>query len=503
MDSLLVAAGVSALAAVGSEHYIVLAITLSLLMGLIQVLFGVMRLGFLVNFLSKPVISGFTSAAALIIGMNQLKHVIGVGLDRGNSIFSIIYEAVLRVDEINWIAVAIALAGILLIKYTKKVNRSIPGALIVVIFGILVVKYGELYKMGVKVVGDIPDGLPSFTMPELSVGTITELMPIALTLALIAFMEAISVAKAIQAKHKGEYTLDNNQEMIGIGMGNIVGSFFGCYPTTGGFSRSAVNDQAGAKTNLSAIVSAALIGLTLLFLTSVFYYLPLSVLGAIILVAVFGLIDWKYPAFLWKTNKSDLVMLVITFVVTLIFGIKEGIGAGVLVSLIMLIYRTTNPHIAILGRVPGTEDYRNVKRFDDLEIRSDVSIIRHDGQLYFANIEKFIDSVKKEVEDKSAGLKLIVLHFATVSTIDATALQGLKELIQEINENHVEVYFSGVIGPVRDYLHQAGFIDEVGKDHFFIDINQAIDYLDNGAQQRNKQMMKRALQTNVFRELEI
>jgi SulP family sulfate permease len=298
MDSLLVAAGVSALAAIGTENYIALAITLSLMMGIVQVTFGVLRLGFLVNFLSKPVISGFTSAAALIIGLNQIKHVLGVEIARNNNIFKIIYDAAMNMNEFNWVSIGIAVGGIIIIKNIKKLHKAIPGALVAVIVGILVVQFGGFEAYGVKIVGEVPQGLPSFKFPDLTTEFFSELVPIALTLALIAFMESISVAKAIQAKHKGEYELDNNQEMIGLGMGNIVGSMFGCYPTTGGFSRSAVNDQAGAKTNLAAIFAAVVIGLTLLFLTPLFYHLPKAILGAIIMVAVFGLIDWQYPIFL-------------------------------------------------------------------------------------------------------------------------------------------------------------------------------------------------------------
>ncbi|MFT4898244.1 MAG: SulP family sulfate permease [Flavobacteriales bacterium] len=291
----------------------------------------------------------------------------------------------------------------------KKVHHSIPGALVAVVAGTVVVQFGGLESDNVSIVKEIPTGLPSFSIPDLGTENLEALIPIGLTLALIAFMESISIAKAIQATHKGEYELDNNQEMIGLGMGNLVGSFFGCYPTTGGFSRSAVSDQAGAKTNLAAIIAAGLIAITLLFLTPLFYYLPKAILGSIIMVAVFGLIDFKYPVFLWKTKKQDFWMLLVSFVVTLTFGVKEGITAGVSISLIMLIYRTTQPHIAVLGRLKGTNDFRNVGRFEEIDVRDDVLVLRHDAQLYFANVTHFIDAVKKEVELKGAPLKVFVL----------------------------------------------------------------------------------------------
>ena len=503
LDSLLVAAGVSGIAALGSESYILLAVLLSFIMGLVQVAFGIFRLGFLVNFLSKPVISGFTSAAALIIGLNQLKHIIGVDLDRSTNIFSIIYQAFLSYEIINWVTLSIGIGGILLVRNIKKVHHSIPGALIAVVAGILVVQFGGLESDNVSIVKEIPTGLPSFSIPDLGTENLEALIPIGLTLALIAFMESISIAKAIQATHKGEYELDNNQEMIGLGMGNLVGSFFGCYPTTGGFSRSAVSDQAGAKTNLAAIIAAGLIALTLLFLTPLFYYLPKAILGSIIMVAVFGLIDFKYPVFLWKTKKQDFWMLLVSFVVTLTFGVKEGITAGVSISLIMLIYRTTQPHIAVLGRLKGTNDFRNVGRFEEIDVRDDVLVLRHDAQLYFANVTHFIDAVKKEVELKGAPLKVFVLHCGSISSIDATALQALKELIAELQLKGIQVAFSGLIGPVRDFLFKTKFIEELGVKHFYNDVQTAIDSFDNCTDKKQKQVFKHALQTNVFKEKDI
>jgi len=502
MDSLLVAAAISSIVAIGSEHYIVLAVLLSFMMGVVQLSFGILRLGFLVNFLSKPVISGFTSAAAIIIGLNQLKYVLGIELVRESNVFRIISNATEQADQINWLTVVVAVVSVIIIKNIKKIHPLIPGSLATVVLGILVVRFAMLDTLGVAIVGEIPEGLPQFSLPDFNTQYLTELIPIALTLALIAFMESISVAKAIQSNHKGEYKLDNNQELIGIGMGNIVGSMFGCFPTAGGFGRSAVNDQAGAKTNLASIISASVVALTLLFLTPLFYFLPNAVLGAIIIVAVFGLIDFKYPKFLWKANKEDFIMLSVAFIVTLSFGIKEGIGAGVLLSLGSMIYRSTKPHIAVLGRLPNTEDYRNVTRFKEIEIRHDVLIIRHDAQLYFANIDNFIDNIQIEIEKKSK-LKLLILHCGSISNIDSTALQGLKELIQELSKKEIGIAFSGVIGPVRDFLYRANFITELGEQHFFIDVQSAVDCLDDSEESLRNNNFSPALQNNVFRETEI
>lgn len=502
MDSLLVAAGVSALAEVGSEHYITLAIMLAFMMGVIQLLFGLVRMGFLVNFLSKPVISGFTSAAALIIGLNQLKYLIGVDISRSNFVFDILSESVERFAEFNYWAIALGLLGIVLIKASKRIHRSFPGALVVVVLGILAVQFGNLVNYDVKIVGEIPKGTPSFVLPILDFNVIKSLFPIAITLALIAFMEAISVAKAIQSRHKGEYRLSANQELIALGMSNIIGALFSSYPTTGGFSRSAVNDQAGAKTNLAALISAALIGLTLLFLTPLFYFLPKAVLASIIMVAVFGLIDVKYPKFLWRNMSQDFFMFIATFLITLLVGIKEGIIAGVIISLFMMIYRSARPHMAVLGHLPGTSDYRNVERFDEISERPDVLAIRYDAQLYFANTQHFIDSVRCHIQRKGSKLRLIVMHCGSMSYIDATAFQALSELVEELAKQNITVYFSGLIGPVRDFFKKSKFINQVGRDKFFLDVFTAIKHFDTQGE-REPVAFKYALQTNVFEEDEV
>lgn len=474
MDSLLVAAGVSVIAEAGSENYISLAILLAFMMGAIQLALGLFRMGFLVNFLSKPVINGFTSAAALIIGLNQLKHLLGINLARDNNIFIILYEAFQKFGNIHWISVLIGITSIFILKNVKKIHKAIPGALVAVVIGVLAVKFLKLDEVGVKIVGVVPQGLPSFAIPQLNSPHLQELIPVALALALIAFMEAVSVAKAIQANHKDEYKLDANQELIGLGLGNVVGSFFGSFPTTGGFSRSAVNEQAGAKTNLAAIISVILIALTLLFLTPLFYYLPNAVLAAIIMVAVFGLIDTSFPVLLWKTKKEDFLMLAIAFGVTLGLGIKEGIGISVAMSLLAVIYRSTKPHFAVLGKVPTSTEFRNINRFNNLKIYDDILIFRYDADLYFANTSHFIDSITHEIDRKGNKLKLVILHGGSISHIDSTAYQALYELIQSLHKQGIELYFSYIKGPIRDFFKQMDMVKLMGDEYCYPDVDSAI-----------------------------
>ncbi|MCF6181959.1 SulP family inorganic anion transporter [Lutibacter sp.] len=478
MDSLIVASGIGAIATLGSENFILLAILLALFIGVIQLAFGLFRLGFLVNFLSKPVISGFTSAAALIIGLNQLKHLLGVDMQRNNHLQNLVIDAVNHIKYINWATFLIGLFSILILVFLKRYFKKIPAALVVVILGIVVVKLFNLHQYGVKIVGNIPKGLPYFKIPQFSLETIKELGPLAITLALIAFMEAISVAKAIESKHMN-YKVKANKELIALGLGNIVGSLFQSYPSTGGFGRTAVNNQSGANTPFAAIISASVVALTLLFLTPLFYYLPKAVLGAIILVAVFSLLDFKVPYQLWKYTKRDLIILNVTLLVTATVGIKEGIITGVILSLVMLIYKSTKPHVAVLGNVPNSYLYRNIKRFDQLIVLKDVLIIRFDAQLHFANTTYFKDTIYNEAYKKGKDLKIIVIDGESLNNLDSSGVYALEEILKYFKEKNIELYFTGLKGPVRDTIYKSNIIQNIGQEHCFMSIQEAIDYYHN------------------------
>ncbi len=474
MDSLIVATGVAALAKIGTDNFIEFAILLAFMMGVLQVLFGIFKLGFLVNFLSKPVISGFTSAASLIIGLNQLKHLTGINIGRNNKIQHLVVDAAQHLQEIHWITFSIGILSIITLVLFKRYFKKIPAALVVVVIGILVVKFLHLEQYGVKIVGKIPEGLPSFRMPHFDKKILIDLFPIALTLSFIAFLEAISVAKAIEIKHN-DYKVVPNQELIALGMSNIIGSFFQTYPSTGGFSRTAVNDQAAAKTPLAAIISALVVGLTLLFLTPAFYYLPKAVLAAIIMVAVFGLLDFSVPKQLLQYAKRDLIILNITLLVTATVGIKEGILTGVVLSLGMLIYKSTKPHIAILGNVPGTHFYRNRKRFKDIEIDDEILIVRFDAQLHFANTTYFKDKLQEFANFKGDKLKLLIIDGESLNRLDSSAIYALNEILDYFKEKNVDVVFTGLKGPVRDTINKSDLINKIGVDHCFMSIQEAVD----------------------------
>ncbi len=481
--ALLVAAGVADLAEPGSSEYIQLAILLAFMVGVIQLLMGLLRMGFLVNFLSHPVITGFIAATALIIAFSQVHHLLGISIESSKHIHVILYQIYESRSGIHGGTVLLGFGAVALIYGIKRWNKRIPGALVVVVIGTVLVSVFGWDGRGINVIGEVPSGLPSFGMPDLGWDAVYGLLPMAVAISLVGFMESIAVAKSILARHR-DYELDPNQELVALGSANLGGSFFQAFPVTGGFSRSAVNDQAGAKSGMAGIISAALIGLTLLFLTPLFYYLPNAVLGAIIVTAVLGLIDFKEIRFLWNTRKDDFAMMAITFLVTLLLGIEEGILTGVVASLGVVIFHSSKPHVAQLGQLKGTRIYRNVSRFDKATERDDVLVIRYDAPLFYANADHFRETVKKLVSARGDALRLVVLDASGINSIDTTGIHTLAELENELAGNGIQLRMATVHGPVRDLLKKSGYLksdDEERLSH--LEIQDAVDafYADKSA----------------------
>ncbi len=492
MISLLIGAGLSKFAGQGTEDFVKLAVLLAMIVGLIQLLFGLFRMGFLVNFLSQPVISGYTSSAAIIIGLSQLRHLLGVNMPSSNLLHEIIITTAKHIGETHLITVLIGVVSIVLILAIKKFNKSLPGAIIIVIIGIAFVSIFHLDKSGVKIVGIIPGGLPKIGVPNATQQEIVNLIPLAILISMVGFMESISIAKAIQMK-KRTYKVSANKELIGLGFANFLGSFFNSVPVSGGFARTAVNEQAGANTNLASLISAALVGLTLLFFTPVFYFLPNAILAAIIMVAVINLIDVKTAVLLFKTNKKDFSMLLATFLSTLIFGVQIGIMTGVVLSLGLVIHRSVYPHLAELGKLPDSNYYRNLSRFPEAIERSDALIFRFDAELYFANISYFQERLEQMMSKKGKDLKVIILNAQSIYALDSSAARGLEEIVENCHHQGIEFYMTEVIGPVRDMLRKTGLFEKIGEDHFRMRVQDALDYFDRHGKMGNSY----AIQSNL------
>lgn len=478
MDSLLVAIGLGALA-LSSDAYLEMAIFLAFLVGGIQLILGLLRMGYLVNFLSKAVISAFTSAAAILIILSQLKHLLGVETQRSSLANELLLNTVRAVEDTNFFALIIGLSGILFIVALKKWARKLPAILLSVVLGILAVYWLNLETSGVQIVGSIPGGLPSFHLPAFQWQHVSELWPIALTLALVGYLEAISIAKGLEEKEADE-RLDPNQELLALGAMNVAGSFFRTFPVAASFSRSYIAAESGARSNLAGFFAALLVLITLLFLTPLFYYLPNAILAAIIVVSVFGLIDLTYARRLWRLRKDEFAVWMITFIATLFIGIVEGILLGVILAILLMIYRTSNPHIAVLGKIRNTEYYRNIERFaQDVEIRPELLILRFDAQLYFGNTSFFKKQLIKQMHQKGDKLKAVILNAEAITYIDSTAAHMLRKLIKDIHEKGMRFYIVGAIGPTRDILFSSGIAGMIDKDHLKVQISEAVQHFDH------------------------
>ncbi len=488
--SLLTASGISPLAETGSPLYLQLALVLALLVGLIQAGMGLVRLGFLVNFLSHPVISGFTSAAAIVIGFSQLKHLLGLSMPNTEQFYEVLLYAAASIQMSNPVTVAIGLGSVGLLLYFRywlgahlrrlglsdnwimPVTRSAP--LLVVLFGTLLVWGLDLNtRAGVTIVGDVPAGLPSFVLPIMDLSLWQALLPAALAISFVGYMESISVAKSLASKRRQK--VDANQELVALGAANFGAMLTGGYPVTGGFSRSVVNFTAGANTGLASIITAGLVALTVIFLTPFFYFLPRATLAAIIIVAVLGLIDLATLKHVWHYNKADAAALIITFIAVLALGVEIGIGAGVVLTIILFLWRTSRPHVAVVGRLGDSETYRNVLRHP-VKTCPHIAAIRVDESLYFANTKFLEDTVLGLVADQPKVKHLLLIAIA-INFIDASALETLESLVQELRSAGVEFHLADVKGPVMDRLKAIGFIDKIGADHVHLSTHDAMKAL--------------------------
>ena len=499
LDSLMTGAAIAPIAATLATQntpeylktYLWLALLLALMIGVIDIILGVFRLGFLVNFLSQAVISGFISAAAILIAFSQVKHLLGLKIPQTESFIELLGYLIKGITAINWITLALGVTSILVLVYLPKIlgkqlrkkglhestimplSKSAP--LLVVIIGSLLVWLLHLDQIaGVKVVGKIPQGLPALSFPTLDGSAISALLPAAFAISFVGFMEAYSVGKFLASKRRQK--VDANQEFIALGAANISASLTGGYPIAGGVSRSSVNFSANANTPLASIITATIIALTVMFLTPLFYFLPQACLAAIIVMAVSSLLDFGTLKRLWDYNRGDAIAWLTAFFAVLITSVERGILVGAAVSIILHLWRTSKPHIAVVGRVGETEHFRNVLRHE-VKTCPHILAVRVDASLYFVNTKYLEDYVLKAVTDRPEVRNLLLVCSA-VNSIDGSALETLKGLIADLKTRGVEFSMSEVKGPVIDKLIKVGFVDELGKDHIFLTTDQAIKTLD-------------------------
>lgn len=490
ISSLMVSTAVSQVAVQGTASYINAAINLSLLVGVILLFLRSLRLGAIVNFISHSVLSGFTSAAAIVIAVSQLKHLLGLDLPRQNSVDESLHDIFATVTDSNLITLMLSMLGLLMLWYCKVglckqleklhfpdyISQPIckAGPMFVVLLGSLVVWTFSLdSNANVQTVGMIPQGLPSISGIQLDMELWKQLFTPALLIALIGFIESVSVGTALASKRQER--IDPNKELVALGMANLGAAFSGTYPVAGGFGRSMVNFSAGAQTTVASIICAILVGITAAYFTPLFYFLPEAMLGVIIIMAVLPLIDILAFKQSWKFNKADAMTLLVTFVLVLFLGVELGILFGIALSITLLLYRSSQPHIAIVGRIGKTEHFRNIERHSVVTDHSTIAI-RIDESLYFANT-RFVEEFVLEKCTQCRGVKHVVLIFTAVNFVDASALETLEQLVTNLRQEGITLHLSEVKGPVMDQLSNTPFLEHLGSGKVFFTTDQAMKEL--------------------------
>lgn len=373
---------------------------------------------------------------------------------------------------------------IIFILTLKRLKPRVPSQLISVILAVFIVWYFRLNESGVNIVGSVQEGYPAPQFPSVANIPFWEIIPTVLAIAFLSFTQSIALAKAM-VRRNPDYKVDSNQELFSIGLSNMVGSIFHAYPVAGSFSRTAVNDENQAKTSISLLVSAALVALTVIFLTPLIYYLPQTVLAAIIITAVPGLVELGEAQFLWKVRKREFLLLLVTFVATLALGILEGIGVGVLISLGIVIHRSSYPNIVMLGRLPETNQYRDLERYPEGLTQTNTIIVRIDASLYFANIPYMKEKLEELEMESGKNLDQVIIDAIGINEVDASALHALKELVDDYQSRDIDVIFAGVKGPVRDAFKRSGLDDIIGPEHFYLNIPEAVESLDHETEEKS------------------
>ena len=463
LTSLMIASGLDGLATPDTPEWTELAILLSFEVGVLFLLFGLLRGGFLVNFLGAPTVLGFNAAAGLITAGSQIRGFFGLpsatlpGLSPTQP-----WPLLFHLDQTHLVTFAVAagsLAGLVLM---RRYAERWPNYLIVCIVGTVLTWALSLDELGVAVVGEVPRGLPSPRLPDFELAKLQALFPAAVSIMIVGYASSITVVKALEGKARGGH-LDPDREVYAFGLANLASGLFGSIPVSSGLARSTVMADAGARTRVTGLLAALGVLATLLLLGGVFRWLPRPVLAAIVMLAASGLVDVRGIRELFKTKRNDGITAVLTFAATLAIGLEVGLAVGVLVAVVFFVARTTKPHSAELGRVPGTTIYRNVERVE-VETCPQIGMLRIDAPLYYANARFLEDRVLGLLATRES-LRLIALDLGAVNDMDATAIQSLHRLIETLRAGGNDLHIVRAIGPVRDLLARSGLAELLGADH--------------------------------------
>ena len=485
--SLMTAMAVGKIAETGTAEYVAAAIALAALSGVMLLVLGFLRFGFLANFLSHPVVSGFITASAVVIGLSQVRHLLGVEAS-GDNLLSLGSSLLRNIGDSNVTTLLTGLLAIAFLLWSRSSLRqtllklglpntaanilSKAGPVLVILATVAASYLLDFEQRGVALVGAVPSGLPDLAMPPLDPGLWSQLALSALLISIIGFVESVSVGKTLAAKRRQR--INPNQELVALGGANVASAFSGGFPVTGGFSRSVVNFDAGAQTPAASVLAALGIGLAALFLTPLLFYLPKASLAATIIVAVASLVDLDLVRRAWRYSISDFAAVITTISATLLLGVELGVLAGIVVSILLHLYKTTRPHMAVVGAVAGTEHYRNVQRHNVITHPNLVSL-RIDESLYFANAS-YLEDYVYELVAGNEELEHVILQCTAVNEIDMSALEALEAIDHRLREQGITLHLSEVKGPVMDALQAVNFLPQLSGE-VFLSHHQAVKAL--------------------------
>jgi len=488
--SLMTATSVGQIADGGTAEYIAAAILLAAMSGIFLLLMGFFRMGFLANFLSHPVIAGFITASGILIAFSQLKHLLGIS-SSGHNLLEIIRSVFQHLEQVNVPTLVIGVVCIVFLFWVRSGLKPLlqrlglseftasllsrTGPVVIVVATSLAAYMGALDQRGVALVGQIPAGLPGLVLPDFLHSAWRELFVSAVLISLIGFVESVSVGHTLAAKRKQRISPD--QELIGLGAANVASAFSGGYPVTGGFARSVVNFDAGAQTPAAGMFTAIGIALAALFLTPYLAYLPKATLAATIIVAVLALIDLGVLRRTWRYSRSDFTAVAITIFCTLALGVEIGVASGVFCSLALHLYKTTRPHMAVVGEVAGTRHFRNIDRHQ-VETFREILSLRIDESLYFANAS-FVEDKVHALLAEYPDTRHVVLMCNAVNEIDYSALEVMESINERLKDSDIKLHLSEVKGPVMDMLQRTHFIQALGG-KVFLSHHDAIKELSEG-----------------------
>ncbi len=475
IDMIVVATALGGMAQAGSGRYVELAILLTLMVGVLQLAMGSLRLGFLANLLSRPVIAGFATAAALIIIVSQIGNFLGLELGRSEHFYTTVFAAMEHLTEIHPPSVIIGVGSVLTIVVLRWWKQSFPAELAVIVGATAASSGLDLGARGVHTVGEVPSGLPSLDFPSVALGDLQNLVPAAITLSLIQFMGVVSLGRIFASRHG--YSIDANRELVGVGAANVLGSFFRCLPVSGSFSRTTVNEQAGARSPLANVVAAVIVGLVLLFFTPLFDTLPMPALAGIIVVAAVGLLDLREIRYLFETKRVEGWVSLLTLGATLLIGIEAGLLIGIGAATVAVLYRQSRPYVAELGHLSATRSFKNLERFGNAYTIEGLIVLRIEAGFSFFNAEFLKDFILEKAKTGHGNVRAVVIDGSSINDLDTTALDALEDVVEELGEKGIDFYFAGLTGPIRDVMARSELGRRLGPDRFHRNPHQAVAHI--------------------------